>query len=163
MPDLLKSMGLGRASFYNAFGSKREIFLKSLNLYFATVDAHLTQAMAQDATREKSVTHLIDAILAVTQHESVWRGCLIGNTALEMGSKDTEISLQLGRGVRMLRKKFAEALKKPSADKSFNDVNVEALALHLVAGIQGLLVLAKAGLPRADIARARNLLISTLN
>jgi len=27
MPELLDSMGVGRASFYNAFGSKRAVFL----------------------------------------------------------------------------------------------------------------------------------------
>jgi len=30
MPELLESMKLGRASFYNAFVSKREVFLKCL-------------------------------------------------------------------------------------------------------------------------------------
>ena len=42
MPDLLDSMGVGRASFYNAFGSKRDVFLRTLILYFETVDTHLT-------------------------------------------------------------------------------------------------------------------------
>jgi hypothetical protein len=41
MPELLGSMGVGRASFYNAFGSKREVFLQILDLYFETVRAHL--------------------------------------------------------------------------------------------------------------------------
>ena len=29
MPELLGSMGVGRASFYNAFSSKREVFLQT--------------------------------------------------------------------------------------------------------------------------------------
>jgi hypothetical protein len=39
---------------------------------------------------------------------------------------------------------------------------IERLALHLVAGIQGLLVLAKAGLTDADIKIARAALLATV-
>src|SRR5258708_13047371 len=41
MAELLGSMGVGRASFYNAFSSKRAVFLQILDLYFDTFLAHL--------------------------------------------------------------------------------------------------------------------------
>ena len=40
LPELLTTMSLGRASFYNAFGSKHELFVQTLDLYFQTLREH---------------------------------------------------------------------------------------------------------------------------
>jgi TetR/AcrR family transcriptional repressor of nem operon len=100
-------MGVGRASFYNAFESKRGVFLRSLDLYFETVDAHLAALLANATDCDSAVAALIDGILAVARStESTitgWRGCLIGNTALEVAAHDGEIVDRLKIGVEVLR------------------------------------------------------------
>jgi TetR/AcrR family transcriptional repressor of nem operon len=167
MPELLDSMGVGRASFYNAFGSKRDVFLKSLDLYFETVDAHLKASMADAKDSDSAVASLIDGVLSVAKGAETsstgWRGCLIGNTALELGAHDREIVDRLKIGVQILRTQFKRALSLPSAGGVKRPTSeIERLALHLVAGIQGLLVLAKAGLTDADIKIARAALLATV-
>ena len=95
MPELLESMGVGRASFYNAFGSKRDVFLRVLNLYFETLDRHLTSSIADASNSYGAVASLIDGILNVARsaesNATGWRGCLIGNAALELGTHDREV------------------------------------------------------------------------
>ena len=167
MPELLDSMGVGRASFYNAFGSKRDVFLKSLDLYFETVDAHLKASMADAKDSDCAVASLVDGVLSVAKGAEAsstgWRGCLIGNTALELGAHDREIVDRLKIGVQILRTQFKRALSLPSAGGVKRPKSeIERLALHLVAGIQGLLVLAKAGLTDADIKIARAALLATV-
>src|SRR6266481_2429335 len=148
MPELLESMGVGRASFYNAFDSKRDVFLKSLDLYFANVDAHLTALTVHAKDSEGTVAALIDGVLDVARNArsggTGWRGCFIGNTALELGANDREISDRLKVGIEVLRAQFKRALSLPSADgRTRSKAAIDRLALHLVANIQGLLVLAK--------------------
>jgi len=167
MPELLESMGVGRASFYNAFDSKRDVFLKSLDLYFANVDAHLTALSANAENSDGAVAALIDGILDVARNarsgSTGWRGCFIGNTALELGANDREIADRLTLGIQVLRAQFKRALSLPSAVGTKRpDVEIDRLALHLVANIQGLLVLAKSGLAEADIKIARTTLLTTL-
>ena len=58
MPELLGSMGVGRASFYNAFGSKREVFLRILDLYFETLRAHL-EGLISDVRDPRDATALL--------------------------------------------------------------------------------------------------------
>lgn len=167
MPELLDSMGVGRASFYHAFGSKRDVFLKSLDLYFATVEGHLAALIATAGDSRTAVAALIDGILDVARSTEVtvtgWRGCLIGNTALELGASDEEIVERLRIGVDVLRAQFKKALSLPSADGTKRtEQETDSSALHLVAGVQGLLVLAKSGLTDSDIKIARAALLATI-
>ena len=167
MPELLETMEVGRASFYNAFESKRDVFLKSLDLYFATVDSHLTVLVADAKTSETAVAALVDGILDVAKNtrssRAGWRGCFIGNTALELGAHDREVAAKLKVGIEVLKAQFKFALALPSAAGTRRaDSEIDQLALHLVANIQGLLVLAKSGLAEADIKTARAGLLATL-
>jgi TetR/AcrR family transcriptional repressor of nem operon len=167
MSELLETMEVGRASFYNAFESKRDVFLKSLDLYFATVDSHLTVLVADAKTSETAVAALVDGILNVTKNtrssRAGWRGCFIGNTALELGARDREVAAKLKIGVEVLKAQFKRALALPSAAGTKRaDSEIDQLALHLVANIQGLLVLTKSGLAEADIKAARAGLLATL-
>jgi TetR/AcrR family transcriptional repressor of nem operon len=167
MPELLETMEVGRASFYNAFESKRDVFLKSLDLYFATVDSHLTVLVADAKTSETAVAALVDGILDVAKNtrssRAGWRGCFIGNTALELGAHDREVAAKLKVGIEVLKAQFKRALALPStAGMKRADSEIGQLALHLVANIQGLLVLAKSGLADADIKTARAGLLATL-
>jgi TetR/AcrR family transcriptional repressor of nem operon len=167
MPELLETMEVGRASFYNAFESKRDVFLKSLDLYFATVDSHLTVLVADAKTSETAVAALVDGILDVAKNtrssRAGWRGCFIGNTALELGAHDREVAAKLKVGIEVLKAQFRRALALPStAGMKRADSEIDQLALHLVANIQGLLVLAKSGLAEADIKTARAGLLAAL-
>ena len=167
MPELLETMEVGRASFYNAFESKRDVFLKSLDLYFATVDSHLTVLVADAKTSETAVAALVDGILDVAKNtrssRAGWRGCFIGNTALELGAHDREVAAKLKVGIEVLKAQFRRALALPStAGMKRADSEIDQLALHLVANIQGLLVLTKSGLAEVDIKTARAGLLATL-
>src|SRR5258708_23361896 len=64
IPELLGSMGVGRASFYNAFSAKREVFLQILDLYFETLRAQLEGVFSDLKDPPDATTLLPDAILA---------------------------------------------------------------------------------------------------
>jgi TetR/AcrR family transcriptional repressor of nem operon len=168
MPELLGSMGVGRASFYNAFGSKREVFLRILDLYFETLRAHLEGLISDVTDPRAAAALLIDGILAVAKspeaNASGWRGCLIGNTALELGADDEEIVDRLKIGVEILRASFRKVISLPaSAGVRRSKHEIDQLALQLVVNVQGLLVLAKSGLSDADIRSARSAMLATIS
>ena len=81
-------MGVGRAEFHNAFGFETRGVLRILDLYFETVRAHLEGLISNASVPRDAITSLIDGILAVAKSPEAnatgWRGCLIGNTALEL-------------------------------------------------------------------------------
>jgi TetR/AcrR family transcriptional repressor of nem operon len=167
MPELLGSMGVGRASFYNAFGSKREIFLQILDLYFETVRDHLEGLISDVRDPQDAVALLVDGILDVAKSREAnatgWRGCLIGNTALELGADDGEVVAKLKIGIEILRALFRKAVSLPSsAGVRRSKHEIDGTALQLVANVQGLLVLAKSGLSDADLMSARSAMLATI-
>jgi hypothetical protein len=134
---------------------------------FGAVDHVLAGALEGAKHRDEAAGCLLDAILTVARdpegHTVGWRGCLIGNTALEMGAQDETVRNRLTQGVRLLRRHFASALSLADRDgRVLPESAVSALALHAVAGIQGILVLAKAGMPEEEISAAKQMLLFTL-
>ena len=109
------------------------------------------------------VDGIFDVARSAEPNATGWRGFLIGNTALELGADDQEIVDQLRIGVDVLRAQFKKALSLPSADGvKRTNVGIERSALHLVASVQGLLVLAKSGLSDADIKSTRAAMLATI-
>ncbi|MCZ8192897.1 MAG: TetR/AcrR family transcriptional regulator [Brevundimonas sp.] len=167
MPEILDAMGLGKASFYNAFASKHAVFLAVLDRYFSAIDQVLAGALAGVKRRDEAVSRLLDAILTAArdpqERTGGWRGCLIGNTALEMGAQDQAVRDRLNQGVHLLRHHFAKAFSLADVDgRVLPDSTRSALALHAVAGVQGILVLAKAGMPEEEIGAAKQALLLAL-
>jgi TetR/AcrR family transcriptional regulator, transcriptional repressor for nem operon len=165
LPELLRTMSLGRASFYNAFGSKHELFVQALDLYFQTLREHFAPLISREPTARRALEMLVDGILAVARREggqtANWRGCFIGNTALELGSSDPGVVARLTVGVDTLRSLFAAALSRPAAESSrLSNAIVCQRALQCVANIQGMLVLAKSGLSDAEITQLRDAMIA---
>jgi TetR/AcrR family transcriptional repressor of nem operon len=166
LPELLTTMSLGRASFYNAFGSKHDLFVQTLDLYFQTLREHFTPLISREPTARQALEMLVDGILSVARRDdgrtASWRGCFIGNTALELGSSDPDVAARLKTGVETLRSVFEAALSRPSAGSSrLSNVIVRQRALQCVANIQGMLVLAKSGVSDVEVTEMRDAMIAS--
>ena len=161
MPELLSMMSLGRASFYNAFGSKHELFVQTLDLYFETLRDYFEPLIAHETDARQALAVLVDGILAVARsangNTTNWRGCFIGNTALELGASDPEVAARLKAGIDTLRSLFEKALSLSRVGSSHL---ITRRALQCAANIQGLLVLAKSGSSDAEIGQMRDALIA---
>jgi TetR/AcrR family transcriptional regulator, transcriptional repressor for nem operon len=139
MPELLAAMGLGKASFYNAFRSKHDVFLEVLDNYVKTVDQTLAESLSGVTQREAAIAQLLKAIVAVAREpeakKTAWRGCLIGNTALEAGQHDPVIQARLSAGVQMLRRNFELALSLPNCNGKVLALDVRVkMSIHYVVG-----------------------------
>jgi TetR/AcrR family transcriptional repressor of nem operon len=130
--------------------------------------AHLEGLISDVRDRRDAVALLIDGILDVAKSPEAnatgWRGCLIGNTALELGAGDKEVVARLKIGVEILRALFRKAISLPSsAGAKRSRREIDQAALQLVANVQGLLVLAKSGLSDADIKSARSTMLAAIS
>jgi len=94
MQDLVRTMGINRASLYQTYGNKRLLFNKSLDRYIDNMRKQLNQILQlpgspldnlQDVLK-KFVTGSLDAGM---------QGCLLNNTAVELGPHDPEIATKL--------------------------------------------------------------------
>jgi hypothetical protein len=90
-------------------------------------------------------------------------GCLITNTAIELGGCDDERQVAVRRGFEILRKALLERLTQ-AASKGLLQQGIEptVAAVKLVALYQGVLALVRSGYDRRQVERAIDLEFNSL-
>ena len=78
--DLLKAMGIGEGSFYNAFKSKRNSYLESLKQYDATVNAERVSAFLSQRTAGEGIRAFFREILNCLDNPKLPKVCLLAGS-----------------------------------------------------------------------------------
>jgi TetR/AcrR family transcriptional regulator, transcriptional repressor for nem operon len=148
MRELSTATGLLPGSIHQAFGSKRGLFLETLDRYTGQAIGAIRGLLAT----HESVLEGIRASLAYVasddapQHRA--HGCLVANTAAELAPSDPEITERVRVMFRLMEEAFAEALLRGQAlGEIRSDRNVTATARFLVSSIEGLRIYGKAAHP----------------
>jgi len=132
--DLLDAMGIGKGSFYAAFGSKRELFLNALKRYgekhamVCEVSDILTSLPTRDAI-EKVFERVIDR--AVDDK----RCCMFGKTALEFWQSDPEIADKVAEGVFQVKEAFREVVVRGQKEGNIKAEHDPESIAHFLTGI----------------------------
>lgn len=81
MRDLTQAMGITGPSLYAAFGDKRELFLKTIDLYSDVDGCEPIVAFEQEEDIQKAVYGFLSTIIAfATEHESGAKGCFLASS-----------------------------------------------------------------------------------
>lgn len=140
--DLAEATGVGKGSLYHAFGSKRELFAKALELY-GRAGSEMTEAFLNEPGTAKErirayLLLLIDTDLSLPAP----RGCLAANTALELGGKDAEAIEAVRRMTDETIRLFTERIRRGQRDGDVaKTVDASAQAHFLMNTVVGLRVM----------------------
>jgi TetR/AcrR family transcriptional repressor of nem operon len=142
--DLAEVTGVGKGSLYHAFGSKRELFDKALDLYGRTGSEVTEEFLARPGTAKDRIGAYMVFLVDMDVTGQVRRGCLATNTALELGGRD-EVAT---RAVRRMEERSIELLaariEQGQRDGDVApDIDAKAHAQFLMNTIVGLRVMAK--------------------
>jgi TetR/AcrR family transcriptional repressor of nem operon len=151
--DLLDGMGIGYGSFYNAFGDKHALFLASLDRFRELRTSWIDGVLENSGLGgiEEVFRRTVDGLVGFEPR----RGCLLANTAVELGPHDAEVAAKISRYVRHTEAVFERALiRAQEAGEIPADRDPQALARFLVNVLHGLRVLARAGTARAVLEDA---------
>ena len=141
--DLGASMGLGPASFYNAFGDKRALFLRCMDRYLDDGVRARIQRLEQGRPPREAIEEFIFEILALSRRDR--RGCLMVNAVLEFGAQDDEITVILRERLGELESFFRRCLRAAQREGTIaHDMNIPDIARLILAAVMGLRVLARA-------------------
>ena len=146
--DLVAETGVNRASLYTAYPDKRALFMASVQHYLDHVTRESIEQLSEATPAAEAVRSFFLA-LATSPPRKIGRGCLITNSAVEFSDTDPEISALIRRAFKkveqVLTKRLQEAQAARQLDKS---VKPAAYARQLLVLIQGLRVMARAGVSR---------------
>lgn len=143
--DLVKHLGIARASLYATFGSKHELYLKALDRYTEQVDPVVLEALSQPGPALPAVRAIVLRFAAEAAQDAQRRGCLVTNTAVELAAHDTEAGRRVQGSWDVLETALTSALLRARAQGELAaDTQPRALARMLLVLMQGMRVIAKA-------------------
>ncbi len=135
--DLLDHMSIGRQSMYDTFGNKRSLFLAALRAYFEEQSRLIiTQLRAPGSPLEnmRAVFTRWEQMLA----EIGPYGCLMGNTAVELGPHDAEVAEIVRSGFTGVRDVIAETIQRgQEAGEIRAGLDPQQLASVIIVATQG--------------------------
>lgn len=153
--DLTEGTGLSRSSLYNSFESKHGLFRHALRRYH-TQTAALVALMANDGPAIDRVRALLKRIVKDELGDESCSGCLVANTALELGGRDEAVTELLGEHFDVLEAALTALMQRGQQQGCIAyDKSPVALARFIVVTIQGLRVIAR-GQGDADQRRRLN-------
>lgn len=142
--DLADNLGIGKGSLYNTFGSKHELFLKSLERYVETSVLDFARVMAEPAPIRDRVRRLLTGLVDTDLADPNRCGCLVINTTVEFGNRDEEVEKLVSRSLSeteaLLRTSFDKAL---AAGEIAAGQSSQALAALVQSAMVSIRVLAK--------------------
>lgn len=144
-PRLEAATGLHRQSLVYAFGEKRILFQKALDLYAERRVGRVVEILRDTGPGWNRILRAFDAWRDdATRH--VPRGCLFVNAAAELGGLDPAVSARLSSARRRLVRAFESAIADAQSEGSIRPVlNPKALARHAVAVGDGIMLHARVG------------------
>jgi TetR/AcrR family transcriptional regulator, transcriptional repressor for nem operon len=143
--DLRLAMGIGRQSFYDTFGGKRQIYIEVLRRYNAdSMHAYL----ATLRTAPSPLAALEDLLLSFSKEEPRRRalGCMGVAAICEFGVSDVEVA-RIGTSSSAYLESLLQQLLRDAKAKGQVRASLKerAGARHLMATILGLKVMSKGG------------------
>jgi AcrR family transcriptional regulator len=162
--DLSAATGLGRGSFYKAFGDKRSMFLRSLELYCAeALDGIRAELRNPDLSAYDRLVEHVWAAAADIVSDTDRRGCLLAKSAAELSSTDPVVAKQVKRTLDGWLRELTATISAAQADGDIPpDTDAKSMASLLLAVLRGMEALRKGGASAATIKLAAEQAVALL-
>ncbi|WP_310621292.1 TetR/AcrR family transcriptional regulator [Flexibacterium corallicola] len=106
LADLLAAMGINKGSFYNAFGSKRGLFIRSLLKHQLDVEKAARERISEVDDPVRAITTLFEVMIAEGDPDKSGNGNFMVNTALDLPNHDEETVKTVKRGFSLIQNFF---------------------------------------------------------
>jgi TetR/AcrR family transcriptional repressor of nem operon len=145
--DLVASTGVSRYGLYGTFGDKHDLFLKALDHYRKEVIGPLLVGLQSPDASLPAIERFFEQVLEWISRPEGRRGCLMCNTAVELGPVDSVSADRVHAHFQRLRGAFAHALTNARTRGELAGQLEPSEAADFLLGVaQGAFVLARSGL-----------------
>lgn len=146
LQDLLKAMDLSKSSFYQTFGSKRQLFERCIGRYRETREAAMLERLNGAASGRQFIAAMFFSAADEANGPTTPRGCLVMNTANEFSQADPALAQTITACVDRFKSVFHAAVRRAQEEGDIAaDKDATTLAHYLVSSMSGLKTMIKAG------------------
>lgn len=152
--DLVERTGVHRASLYSVYPDKRALFIAGIKRYLDLVVEdnirRLREAESPGEAVRQFFLKLVDAPI-----DRLRRGCLLTNSATELGSDDEELAALIRGAFRRVERALCDRLAEAQrAGQLAAGVDPKTLARLLITVLQGIRVMSRVGVDRETMRDA---------
>lgn len=161
--DLINAMGIQRASLYGTFGSKQQLFIKSLKRYGIVVVNKLLEILESQPSAIESIELFFAQLVEHLITAGELRSCLVTNSAIERGLRDKETRQEVLHLLNALEKGFYQALLRAEENGELStELDLKVVANYLTSSMQGLIVMGKVCSERSILEGINRVTLSIL-
>jgi len=158
--DLLEAMQLSRSSLYQAFGNKEQLFLEALRCYRVNLLGRLHRRLEASPSAMAFLEGLFRDTAGDAGSERAAIGCLIFNSASELGQRGDLPSREASASVKAITELFHHAVVRAQSEGDIDPQrDARALATYLTLGMAGLRTLLKSGADPSEATHAVELIL----
>lgn len=163
LPDLLAGMKLSKGSFYKAFGDKKSVFLRALELYTDDGVRNVQEALRSDPSPKAAIRNALVRYADLSSGSKGIRGCFAVLTAAEMLPGDADVADLIKRLFARLQDLFASTVAKGQAAGEIRNSRDPGVVAHfIVSHAQGMRIFGKVGSRRDEMLKNIDLLMETV-
>jgi len=151
---LLDSMNIGKGSFYQAFGNKRDLYLQTLDLYKNQTREFFEAISSNGKGIKRLKNYFVSLIDEMYKEDFIQRGCFLCNASIENSGKDKEVTNIVSSGFKEVIVKLTEIVAESQTRGEIRkDLDAEQTAHWLFCICYGLLILAKSDFKKIKIKK----------
>ncbi len=143
LAELQQHMGIGRKSLYDTFGNKRQLFIKTLQLYSDGVVRKIFSELNKAGSPLGNVRRLMRTLQELhSMPESM--GCLLGVSMAQFRTNDAEMADVLRHHIKGMEEAFYKAFKRAQdVGELDGKTNIRDLARLFMGIAQGLALIGR--------------------
>lgn len=159
--DLVAAMGINRGSLYDTFGDKEALYLTALERYCSSKVRPMPAGC--DGEAALNVIRRYFETVADAGPRARKRGCFISNTITEFSSRGSAITQTARAGVERTEAALAKLVIQAQAEGDIRrSHDPHKLARFLTSSLNGLRLMAKTGIARAELDDIVDVTLSAL-
>jgi TetR/AcrR family transcriptional regulator, transcriptional repressor for nem operon len=144
--ELVKAAEVKKQSLYGAFGDKRALFVKSLELYRNQVLSEIQGLLREADSPFEGIGRVMRYAAQPPRAKNSPSGCLMANTALELGVSDPDVAVEVKKLFRSTERTLTAAVKKGQERGEITTrFDAAAIAQSLANTINGIRILQNTG------------------
>jgi len=142
--ELVEATGVQRHGLYQYFGSKHDLFLAALQRYQEVYISHRLRELESENAGLDAIESNISNLAAFADSPLGRFGCLLCNTAVELGGRDETCDVEVDRYASRLRDAFNRAITTAQRNLELDpSTDPDALADFLAGVVVGACVYAR--------------------
>jgi TetR/AcrR family transcriptional repressor of nem operon len=162
--DLVNHLGINRASLYDTFGDKEQLFRRSFELYRKTNIDGLKQFLSNHPDVKEGFAKLFENAIQEAIQDKDRKGCFVVNTTTELIPNEESLTEVLESNKRDFEKIFFEYLQKgKEAGQIKTDQKLKSIAALFYTLYNGLRVVSKVQPDKKKLTDTVNVALSLLN